>query len=147
MLTGHSQIHMRLNFKSFSLVRSKSHNKKLFYIEDSSCIIVIMVSRPQKRRATLKPAKWGTSSGATSSDNVAIAVMGVTGAGKSTLIKTITQRQDIGIGSGLHSVLATSSSDRPMMASSSSSVISSDLAVIGRHRIGGADEVHIISPN
>jgi hypothetical protein len=44
-------------------------------------------------------------------------------------------------------VLATSSSDRPMMASSSSSVISSDLAVIGRHRIEGADEVHIIGPN
>jgi hypothetical protein len=33
------------------------------------------------------------------------------------------------------------------MASSSSSVISSDLAVIGRHRIEGADEVHIIGPN
>jgi predicted GTPase len=62
-----------------------------------------MVSRLQKRRVTPKPAKWGTSSGPTSSESVAIAVMGVTGAGKSTLIKTITQRQDIGIGSGLHS--------------------------------------------
>jgi hypothetical protein len=45
------------------------------------------------------------------------------------------------------SVLATSSSDRPMIASLSSSVISSDLAVISRHRIEGADEVHIISSN
>jgi hypothetical protein len=44
-------------------------------------------------------------------------------------------------------VLAISSSDNPILSSSSSSVIVSGLVVIGRYRIQSADEMYRIHPN